>query len=108
MRTCRDAVTWSIATSSDPFTGALVPWSVFPRYLRARELDQALQIASGGGASPSSSDAAESTSDWAAPFDQYMKQLGGVAAGGKPAGIKGRSVREPGRQVRALSLPSPC
>jgi len=36
----RAMVTWSIVNNAnDPLGGALIPWSIFPHYLRARELD---------------------------------------------------------------------
>lgn len=84
--------TWSLATSNDPFSGTMVPWSVFPRYLKARE-------AEAQGAEASSSDRA---GDWSAPFDQLVQALDQQRRQGKAA-AKNKSVRDPGRQVAIVT-----
>jgi digalactosyldiacylglycerol synthase len=104
LRSARDAVTWSLATSSDPFTGALVPWSVFPRYLRARELDQALNAAESPAGLPT--DSSHNPSDWSSPFDHYLHHLEKLGNKGSSPTKRAKSLREPGRQVAIVTTAS--
>jgi len=90
----RAMVTWSIANSNDPFGGALVPWQVFPRYLRARELDAA---------GSSEEDGNNKGLDWVTPLEQYMTQLDAAKRRRRQAGS---SVRDPGRQVAIVTTAS--
>jgi hypothetical protein len=111
-----------LATTSDPFTGTLVPWSVFPRVLQAREQEAAAasalarpggsndQLALAGDPSPSPG----GTQDWTAPFDQFMQHLdhgaasssSPQAAGRRPPVAPGARVGDPGRQVAIVTTAS--
>ncbi|PNH01704.1 Digalactosyldiacylglycerol synthase 1, chloroplastic [Tetrabaena socialis] len=74
--------------------GAVGPWAVFPRYLRAREAD----AAAGGDA------AAEATAaEWYTPFENYIE---GLEQSRRLAALRGSSLREPGRQVAIVTTAS--
>uniref|UniRef100_A0A7S3QTS2 Digalactosyldiacylglycerol synthase n=1 Tax=Dunaliella tertiolecta TaxID=3047 RepID=A0A7S3QTS2_DUNTE len=95
----RAMVTWSVVNnSSDPMGGALIPWSIFPHYLRAREID-----AQQGSEEHTHGQTNKSPSDWVSPLEQYMTHLEfkqhqrQIAAG---------SIRDPGRQVAIVTTAS--
>ena len=94
-------VTWSLVNSTDPMgsvnsSSAMVPWAVFPKYLRAREL---------GAISSSSADETDEErkdeTDWFTPFQNYVDSLEL-----KQRRKKGCSLRDPGRQVAIVTTAS--
>ncbi|GFH27776.1 uncharacterized protein HaLaN_26156 [Haematococcus lacustris] len=102
-------VTWSIANSGDPVGGALVPWQVFPRYMRARELDAqqgALTLTSGVAQADSeehsSSKGGGGVMDWVTPLENYVAQLDAKRLRKRAGG----SIRDPGRQVAIVTTAS--
>ena len=68
LATAKEAVAWSLASSSDPFTGALVPWTAFPKYQRSGSKEES--SIGGLGSEPSLN-----VDDWVTPFDRYLHQL---------------------------------
>lgn len=98
----RAMVTWSLVNSNDPFGGALVPWQVFPRYLRARE-QEAAAAASGEGSGSGEEGRAW---DWVTPLETYMHQLDASAAKQQRRRGGAGSVRDPGRQVAIVTTAS--
>jgi hypothetical protein len=114
----RAMVTWSIANGGDPMGGSLVPWQVFPRYLRARELEAAAAAQGGdllhahspaGPLVPVDSEGGSSSGlgDWVAPLEQWMTALETAGAGQRARRkLKGGSIRDPGRQVAIVTTAS--
>lgn len=68
LATATEAVAWTLASSSDPFSGALVPWAVFPKYQRSGSKED-----SGGGLS---SEPSSNVDDWVTPFDRSANTRG--------------------------------
>lgn len=105
----RAMVTWSISNGSDPLGGALVPWQVFPRVLRARELDAQQGTLTNGEDHTAGATRANSTAtgilEWVSPLEQYMSQLDGFTHGKRGRTGHG-SVRDPGRQVAIVTTAS--
>jgi hypothetical protein len=114
----RAMVTWSIANGGDPVGGALIPWQVFPRYLRARELEAAAAAQGGdllhahspaGPLVPVDSEGGSSggLGDWVAPLEQWMTALETANAGQRARRKqKAGSIRDPGRQVAIVTTAS--
>mmetsp|Transcript_8747 Transcript_8747/g.18658 ORF Transcript_8747/g.18658 Transcript_8747/m.18658 type:complete len:829 (+) Transcript_8747:101-2587(+) len=107
LQSARAAVTWSLANSSDPFAGALVPWSVFPRYLRARELEASGALLTDGSSSDDKGMMRDGSNnnnhDWVTPLENYMHQLDSKQSRDR---MKKKSIRDPGRQVAIVTTAS--